>query len=100
MNFISIGEIKKENKACFDYIYQQKDKIEEEFGNELTWERMDENVSCRIKYQIDGVSVYEKDDWDKMIRYLTDVAERMTKSFKKPVRQLNRKIKKGDLQTG
>lgn len=91
---------KKENKACFDFIYQQKDKIEEEFGDELTWERMDENVSCRIKYQIDGVSVYEKDDWDKMIRYLTDVAERMTKSFKKPVRQLNRKIKKGDLQTG
>src|SRR5699024_9500283 len=88
---------KRENKACFDFIHQQKDNIEEEFGDELAWERMDENVSCRIKYQLDGVSVYEKVDLDKMIQYMTNVDERMTKAFKGPVKRLNRKIKKGDL---
>lgn len=88
---------KSENKACFDFLRQKKNKIEEAFGDELIWERMDDNVSCRIKYQEDDVSVYEKDDWDKMNQFLNDTAERMTKAFKGPVAELNRKIKKGDL---
>ncbi|HKK44531.1 MAG TPA: DUF4268 domain-containing protein [Balneolaceae bacterium] len=94
--YINRGD-KKENKACFDYLTQHKDKIEEEFGDELIWERMNENISCRIKYQLNEVSVYDKDDWDNMIKYMTDVAERMVKAFKGPVRKLNRKVKKGDL---
>lgn len=84
---------KDENKRCFDFFADQKEKIESEFGGSLIWERMDENVSCRIKSQLDGVSMYDKDDWQKMIEYMVDVAERMEKAFRGPVRQLNKLTK-------
>ena len=83
----------EENKFCFDFIKKRKDQIEQEFGDVLHWERMDEKVSSRIKSQLEGVSLYDKEDWPRMIEYMTDVAERMEKAFRKPVRQLNHKIK-------
>ena len=84
---------KEENKWCFDFILEKKDQIERDFGGELIWERMDDKVSCRIKAQMDGVSLYEKEDWNKMIEYMVDVSERMEKAFRNPVKQLNRKVK-------
>jgi len=84
----------EENKWCFDFIQERKNQIEKEFGESLIWERMDDKVSSRIKAQRDDVSIYEKEDWDKMIDYMVDVAERMEKAFRNPVKQLNRKIKK------
>ena len=84
----------EENKWCFDFIQERKNQIEKEFGEPLIWERMDDKVSSRIKAQRDDVSIYEKEDWDKMIDYMVDVAERMEKAFRNPVKQLNRKIKK------
>lgn len=83
----------EENKWCFDFIQERKDQIEKEFGEPLIWERMDDKVSCRIKAQLDDVSIYEREDWDRMIDYMVDVAERMEKAFRNPVKQLNRKIK-------
>tara|TARA_R100000353_G_C6489956_1_gene191470 strand:- start:54 stop:1172 length:1119 start_codon:yes stop_codon:yes gene_type:complete len=80
---------KEENKELFDFLYQMKDSIENDFGAELTWERMDENVTCRIKYQHDGVSYFEEDDWDKINDFLIDAAVRMENAFKEPIRKLN-----------
>lgn len=84
---------KEENKWCFDFIHGKKEEIEQAFGESLTWERMDENVSCRIKAQLDGVSLYEEEDWPQMIDHMIDVSERMHKAFHGPVQQLNRKVK-------
>ncbi|PIB31216.1 hypothetical protein BFP78_12385 [Gaetbulibacter sp. 5U11] len=80
---------KEENKELFDFIYKMKDKIETNFGNELIWERMDENVTCRIKYQLDGVSYFEENDWNKMNDFLVDSSVRMENAFKEPIRKLN-----------
>ncbi len=80
---------KEENKELFDFLYQMKDSIENDFGVELTWERMDENVTSRIKYQLDGVSYFEEDDWDKMNDFLIDAAVKMENAFKEPIRKLN-----------
>ncbi|MCO6493904.1 MAG: DUF4268 domain-containing protein [Phaeodactylibacter sp.] len=84
---------KEENKWCFDFIQEKQQQIEQDFGEALAWERMDEKVSCRIKAQLDGVSLYEREDWDRMIGYMADASERMVKAFKGPVQQLNRRIK-------
>lgn len=80
---------KEENKELFDFLYAMKDQIETDFGAELTWERMDENVTCRIKYQHDGVSYFEEDDWDEINEYLVDTSVRMENAFKEPIRKLN-----------
>lgn len=83
----------EENKWCFDFIQERINQIENEFGEPLIWERMDDKVSCRIKAQLEDVSIYERVDWDKMIDYMVDVSERMEKVFREPIKQLNWKIK-------
>lgn len=89
---------KEENKQCYDFLHSMKDDIEREFGEPLIWERMNDKISCRVKAQQDGVSLYEKEDWEKMISYLMDTSQRMERAFKTPVRKLNRKIKQANKQ--
>ena len=81
------------NKALFDYTLSMKDKIEQAFGEPLVWERMDGKVSCRIKFEKQGVSYFERDDWQTMIDFLIDVAERMERSFREPIKKVNQYAK-------
>ena len=85
--YINRGDIQK-NKEVFDYFYNLKDQIEKDFGGSLVWERMDDRVTSRIKYQLDGVSVFNEDDWSKMNDFMVDAASRMHKAFKDPVQKL------------
>jgi hypothetical protein len=91
---ITINKGNKEiNKEVFDFLYNQKDKIESSFGGILIWERMDDNVTCRIKSQLEGVSYFEESDWAKMNDFLIDTSVRMEKAFKEPINQMNNKLK-------
>jgi len=38
----------------------------------LDWERLDENVTSRIKYQLDNVSVFNENDWPKMNKFMIE----------------------------
>jgi len=83
-----------ENKDLFDYIRQEEKAIETSFGGNLIWERMDDRVSCRIDVRLEGVNIFDKDDWSKMVEFLVDVSERMVIAFKTPIRKLNDYAKK------
>lgn len=85
--YINRGET-EENKKAFDSLYNFKDEIEKEFGGKLTWERMEDNVTSRIKHQLDGVSVTNEEDWPKMNEFIIDTAERMHRAFKDPIRKM------------
>ncbi|MFA5029898.1 MAG: DUF4268 domain-containing protein [Patescibacteria group bacterium] len=89
--YINRGD-QNENKKFFDYFFNNKEKIEGEFGSSLIWERMDNKITSRIKCQLDGVNAHEKEDWDKINQFLIDVVERMEKVFKKQVRELRAQI--------
>lgn len=82
-----------DNKEAFDYFNERKADIEAAFGNDFVWERMDKKVSSRIKYQLDGVNVFEKEDWSKMIDFLVDTSVRMEKAVKEHVKKLNAFVK-------
>lgn len=86
--FINRGN-KEENKEIFDYFFKSKDKIETDFAGKFEWERMDDNITSRIKAQLDGVSYFEEDDWKKMNKYLIDISVRMEKAFRDPVKKLS-----------
>jgi len=75
-----------QNKEVFDYFYNQKEQIEKDFGAPLIWERMDNKVTCRIKWQLDGVSVFDETDHKKMSTFLIDGLGRMKKAFSEPVK--------------
>jgi len=77
-----------QNKEIFDYFLKQKDQIEKDFGATLAWERMDDKVTSRIKWQLDGVSVFEESDYSKMNEFLIDGLERMKKAFVEPIKNL------------
>jgi len=89
--FISRGN-KEENKKIFDYFYKHKDQIEKEFGDKLTWERMENNITSRIKFQKDGFNYYDKESWPEINNFMIDSAERMHRVFRKQVRELRRKL--------
>lgn len=61
----------EENKDIFDKIYHHKDQIEASFGDELDWQRLDSGKGSRIAYNLYDVSVFNEDDWEKMISFLT-----------------------------
>jgi len=85
--YINRGD-KEDNKDIFDYFNTHRNKIEEKFGANLIWERMEDKVSSRIKYQLDGVNIFNENDWQKMINFLIDSSERMKKAFNDSIRQI------------
>ncbi|MEO0900251.1 MAG: DUF4268 domain-containing protein [Bacteroidota bacterium] len=88
--YISRGN-KEENERCFDFLLERKELIEKAFGAPLIWERMDEKIDCRIKAQLDGVSLYDKAYWQQMITYLIDISEKLNRTFRPVIRELNSK---------
>jgi len=78
----------EENKRIFDLLETQKEIIENKFGNSLIWERMDDKVTSRIKWQLDGVSVSEESDWQKMNEFMTDGVTRLYEASRETIQSL------------
>lgn len=88
--YINSGD-KDNNKAIFDALFAKKDTIEAEFGEPLTWERLDGNVTARIKFVLTNVSIFNEENWKKMISFMVDAVPRFERAFKKPIQELSRK---------
>jgi hypothetical protein len=95
--FISRG-VTEENKYIFDELFAKKEQIESDFGGKLYWERLDNKKSCRIRYMIDEVSCYDKDDWDKMMTFMIDGMIRMERALINPLKIINQKMKKQGIE--
>lgn len=39
-----------ENKMIFDFLHSRKGEVEQSFGGELSWQRLDDKFGCRIAY--------------------------------------------------
>jgi Domain of unknown function (DUF4268)/Endonuclease NucS len=72
---------KAKNKEMFDIFFKSKAQIEKVFGDLLVWERMDDRVTCRIKWETDAFSVYEETDYPKLNEFLIDGITRMKNAF-------------------
>jgi len=89
--YINKGE-QVTNKKAFDFLIQQREVIENKLGNALEWARMDDQVTCRIKFSRRGVNIFNKNDWPAMIEFLVDAALRMHRAFHEPVQQLKKAL--------
>jgi len=85
--YINRGGV-EENKKAFDSLYALKYEIERKFGGKLVWERMEDNITSRIKHQLDGVNVTNEEDWPKMKEFMIDAAGRMHRAFKDPIQKI------------
>jgi hypothetical protein len=78
------------NKRAFDQLFAHKREIEDELGEPLIWERMDNKVTSRIKLQKDGLNLYDEEDHAEMITFLNETMMKMYPVFKKYVEKLER----------
>ena len=85
--YINTGT-REENKKIFDYLYNYKDQLELKLG-ELTWERLDDKVVCRISKR-KGLSFLSEEDqpimFDFFVKYtdlFLDNFAPLTKKYKK-----------------
>lgn len=71
----------EENKLIFDHLYQHKAQIEAQFGAELNWRRLDDNVSSMVEYEIpaDG---YQQELWPQWIEWHLKHITQLEKAFK------------------
>lgn len=80
---LEIGSTNKEyNKEVFDFLNQYKDEINKKFGNELSWERNDDKKASRIALRLYDVSIFNKEDWNKIIDFMQDNMINLEKSLK------------------
>ena len=70
------------NKKIFDYFYERKEKIEEAFGNEINWRRMDNNITSIIQHDINECGLNDMSTWDQGYQVIADKLVKWDKAFK------------------
>lgn len=79
---------KDENKAIYDELIKEKESIEQSFGAELSWQRLDDKKMSRITYILEGVNVFNDEDWPQMQNFLIENMIRFNEIFKKYINKL------------
>ncbi len=82
-----------ENKFIYDELLKFRKEVEEIFKSELKWERNDDMKTSRIKYEKTGLSIFENNDWPKMIDFLIDAIIRLEKALQVSIREVNKMLK-------
>ena len=81
-----------ENKLIFDELHKQKDIIEQKTGS-LEWQRLDDKKASRIKQELTGVNMFDKEDWERMMDFLMESMPKVEEAFKKPLSKINQILK-------
>jgi len=77
----------EENKKIFDELFSKRDAIEDSYGGQLTWERLDHKKSSRITERMFNVDITNRDDWNKIIDFLSQAMVRFEKALKEPLKK-------------
>lgn len=72
-----------DNKDLFDKLLENKNKIEEELGFKLDWQRLDNRSASRIKYYIRGLNFDDHSNYDSLMEQTINIAVKMRDIFKK-----------------
>ena len=71
---------KDTNKKIYDYLYSRKDEIELEYGQSLTWQRLTDKVTCRIKDERE-FHCFDIDNKTEIFSFLKNASEKMSVIF-------------------
>ena len=88
--YIDRGD-KEENKEIFDFLHEKKNQIENKFGDQLIWERLDHRRASRIKYETKG-NVFDKSEWDTMSDFMIDHMIKFQQTMKEFLHNLNEEV--------
>ena len=77
--YINTGDQDK-NKKIFDSLLSNKEAIEEKFGGPLTWQRLDDKITSRIRTDSDLIYV-NPDQRQQVIEFLTTASGKLMDAF-------------------
>lgn len=84
---------KAENKFIFDYFLEQKATIEERYGGELDWQRLDNKQASRISTWNTSNGLNQPEQWDNTIDQMVGDMIRLEKAFRASIQKLNQVLK-------
>ncbi|MCD8509733.1 MAG: DUF4268 domain-containing protein [Bacillus sp. (in: Bacteria)] len=84
--------VKEENKFIFDELKKYRETIENEFGDVLVWDRLDDKKASRIKNQKDEVNIFNEADWESMIEFMANSMVRLENAFKTPITEVRKSL--------
>ena len=84
-----------DNKWLFDRLYSERAAIEDVFGAELQWQRLEDKKACRITFaqDFDG---YDRANWREMIQWLSTHIRRFEAALREPLSRLNNEFRTQD----
>ncbi len=83
-----ISSSKELNKKYFKKLLNQKESIETVFGKPLEWEELPQHKMSRVKYELQGVNLFNKDDWDKMNQFLVKHLPKFEEAIQPAIKEL------------
>jgi uncharacterized protein with ParB-like and HNH nuclease domain len=81
---------KEINKAYFKKIFKNSEAIEQTFGNPLVWEELPDNKMSRVKFELDGVNLYNEADWEKMNTFVINYLPKFESAFQPYIKNFKR----------
>ena len=89
-----------ENKWIYDRLERKRQEIEERFGAELQWLRLDDKKASRISHSqpFDG---FDDENWPAMIEWLCQHFVKLEEAFSEPLARLNQRLRsQGGISVG
>ncbi len=77
------------NKRIFDALHAKRGEIEKDFGESLTWERLDAKRASRISWTCDEAGLVDQDKWGYLQDKMIDAMIRLEKAFKNRIKALD-----------
>ena len=71
-----------ENLQIFDQLHAKKDQIETDFGDSLSWERLESKQACRIRAAVPGGYLNPEEGWRAIHDQLTDAMNRLVDAIR------------------
>ena len=82
----------QDNKFLFDRLMEHKSSIEESFGDELEWLRLDDKKQSRIQYSCKAEG-FNKELWSQWIKWHLDHMTKLEQSIKIPLQKAAEALK-------
>jgi uncharacterized protein with ParB-like and HNH nuclease domain len=79
---------KELNKKYFHRLLKDKNEIESRFGSALEWGELPDHKMSYVYSQLDGVSLTEPQDWDRINAFFVETLPKFEKAFEPAVQKL------------
>ena len=90
--------IAEENKWLFDRLIEQKAQIEEDFGHEIEWMRLDAKKASRLQFGV-PCEGYNRDNWPEYVAWHVEHIRKWEAALRDHIIGLNQALKTRDHTT-